>query len=110
VTSPISYRGVSLHALMKRRGQVALAAPFLLDTVPCSALPRVAHGVGQPPTMLVDGYTPVADPTGPWGAIPDLFQLRRLSLADSTNPPFPVRIFQVRVPRGNVLLPVERSR
>jgi hypothetical protein len=95
---------------MERSGTVPLAAPFLLDSVPCSALPPVVFGVARPPTMLVDGYTPVGDATGPFGAIPDLFVLHRLSIADSRNPEFPVRIYDLRLQRGESVLDAVTTR
>lgn len=85
VTSPIAYRAVSLAELIGERGRLTLASPFIFASLPCARLPDVALGVGAPPTLLVDwAYPPAMTfPTASYGGIPDIYDLRRLPLADS---------------------------
>jgi hypothetical protein len=112
VTGPIAYSDVSLRARIGRSSTATLVSPFLLESMPCARLPAVELGVGQPPALLVDWSLPpfMTDPKGPFGAIPDLFQLRRLPLADSPQRPRPreVSVYEAAVDSRDALLPIER--
>src|SRR5205823_3096913 len=105
LTGFVSYSRVKLQTLSERASRT-LVSPFLLEAFPCAPLPTVRYGIGQTASLLVDwAFSPVADPTSPFGALPDLFMVRYLTLTDSKLAPFQLRIFQVELRGGDALLP-----
>jgi hypothetical protein len=112
VTAPISYSRVRLSAGIERASAVTLVSPNLLESMPCARLPTVELGAGQPPTLLVDWKDApfMTDAGGPFGAIPDLFQLRRLPLSDSKHPAAGVSVYELAVDRRDAVAPATATR
>jgi hypothetical protein len=82
VSRPFSYTETKLSSDLRRAGALTLVSPNLRLYFPCARLPRLAHGVVQPPSVLV-GYGADTDNPIDWGGSPfegvqDLYALQDL--------------------------------
>jgi hypothetical protein len=114
VTAPVSYRNGSLASRMSGPGSRTLALPAVLVYLPCARLPIFANGIVEPPTHVVSPVNqqgPFRYPdTSPFLGVTDLYDLGRLSITDSENPPAEVVAYEVErhIP-GAVLAPPTAS-
>jgi hypothetical protein len=110
VSGPVLYTQVRLSTPVAHASTVTLVSPFVLPMVPCARLPVVSSGVGEPPNLLVDWNYPPAmtQADGPFAAVPDLYQVRRLPLTDSEDPPDNVSLYEVAVDRRDAVAPASR--
>jgi hypothetical protein len=79
--------------------------------IPCARLPVVAAGSGEAPGLIVEArHAPaMTEADGPFGAVPDLFAVRRLPLTDSEHPPGNnVSLYEVAVDRRDAVAPAVR--
>jgi hypothetical protein len=58
VTRPVSFHRERLSRLLSNGKNVPLVDPFLFEATPCAPLPILAHGVAEPPNLIVEW---------PWG-------------------------------------------
>ena len=76
-----------------------LVLPNLVTYLPCVELPRLGGGIAEPPSHIVtpaDAPSPVREPdSSPFAGVLDLYELERLPLADSANPPRDIAVFRV---------------
>jgi hypothetical protein len=111
VTAPVSYDVEHLSRRLSDAGAKPLVFPNLVTYFPCVGLPRLGGGIVEPPTQILvpsDEPSPVREPdTSPFAGALDLYRLERLPLADSTNPPSRIAVFDVdqRIPGGTELAP-----
>src|SRR5262249_13130874 len=103
VTGPLSYSTAPLAAQIA--ASRTLVSPYLLAAVPCARLPVVELGAAQPPELLVEWlFPPLTDSTGPFRAVPDLYQLSRLPLLARHNGQHDLWAYEVGVdPRDAIL-------
>jgi Mycobacterial cell wall arabinan synthesis protein len=108
VTAPVSYEDESLATRLER-SRPALALPNLRTYVPCIDQPTVAGTVEVPNLIVGQQGTlwPIGTGTSPFDGLPRVYNLVRLPLTDSPDPPGDVAIYEVdrRIP-GGVLAPV----
>jgi hypothetical protein len=109
VTTPVSYDDEPLRQLLSRSRPV-LALPNLLTYVPCVRQPAL-RGVAEVPNALVaqqGTIWPLGTGSSPFDGLPDLYNLVRLPLSDSSDPPADVVVYEVdtHVP-GGAIAPVE---
>jgi arabinosyltransferase C len=99
VTAPVRYTAKPLATLLDRGGSRPLVFPNLVTYVPCVELPRLGSGIVEVPSHIVipaDASSPVREPaSSPFVGVLDLYELERLPLADSANPPDDVAVFRV---------------
>ncbi|MFY9579847.1 MAG: arabinosyltransferase domain-containing protein [Gaiellaceae bacterium] len=96
LTPPVTYVNETLARLL-RRDKPAVVVPNLLTYVPCANQPRVS-GVAEVPKLLIAFRTslwPLSTDTSPFEDVPQLYDVVRLSLADSKDPPGDVAVYEV---------------
>ena len=96
LTAPVTYDDEHLARLLER-SVPSVALPNLLTYVPCIKQPRVA-GVTQVPKTIVglsNSLWPLTTDTSPFEGVAHLYDVVRLSLADSEDPPGDVAVYVV---------------
>ena len=111
VTSPISYRPTSLRSLIEVPGRLTLASPYVYAALPCAQLPLVTLGAAEPPALLIDWVHPPAITFlgSPFGGVSDLYDVRRLPLADSRADGNAAVVRTVDVDPRDAVAPARRS-
>ena len=114
VTAPVTYTSEPLERRLQRAGSTALVQPNLLTFIPCADLPRLNSGIVDVPSTIVttrESLTPVRyTATSPFTGVLDLYNLERLPLTDSKDPPRMVAVFAVdRGIRGAALAKPDRT-
>lgn len=97
VTAPVTYANESLERRLRGTDSSALVQPNLLTFIPCARLPRLGNGIVDVPRTLIttrDSISPLRyRETSPFAGLLDMYDLERLPLADSKNPPKSVVVF-----------------
>lgn len=109
VTAPVRYEDEPLATYLEQRAP-SLALPNLRTYVPCIQQPAV-QGSAEVPNLIVGQQGtlwPIGTGTSPFDGLPRVYNLVRLPLTDSPDPPGDVAIYEVdrRIP-GGVLAPVQ---
>jgi hypothetical protein len=109
-TGPIAYEDETLTRALEGAGARALVSPALLTYVPCAHQPSLHDGVADAPAFLVSAVQfsdlPVGYATSPFLGLSDLYEIERISIADSEEPPADVGVYRLRpTTRGEVLPP-----
>jgi arabinosyltransferase B len=108
ITAPLSYEDESLAHRLSRSAP-SLALPNLYTYVPCVEQPALQGHVEVPNLIVGQEGTlwPIGTGTSPFDGLPRVYNLVRLPLTDSPDPPGDVAIYEVdrRIP-GGVLAPV----
>lgn len=114
VTSPVTYESEVLAGRV-RSATPTLVLPNLRMYFPCVRQPTLKNGVVEPPSHVVSWA--FAKSSSLWGrgsspfeGVRDLYDLERLSIADSDNPPPDVFVYRLdhRIP-GATLVPPTAS-
>lgn len=96
VSGPVMYRTEPLTALVNARGATSLVYPQLLPNFPCTRLPPLSNGVVQPPDYVLVGDALLDEHTSnPFFGLADVYQLERISIADTKHWPKRVIVFRV---------------
>jgi hypothetical protein len=99
VATPVTYANEPLARRLASPSSRPLVFPNLVTYFPCAELPHFASGAAEAPRQIVipsDAGSPVREPaTSPFAGVLDLYQLERLPLADSGNPPDDFIVFDV---------------
>jgi len=114
VTAPVTYASEQLARRLDQSDSLSLVFPNLVTYFPCARLPQLSDGIVEVPRQIL---VPRSSPsplryaeTSPFVGLLDLYELGRLPLADSMNPPADFVVFNVqKVIPGAVLIPPERS-
>ena len=114
VTAPVTYASELLARRLDRSDSPSLVLPNLVTYFPCARLPRLSDGIVEVPGQILvprSSSSPVRYAvTSPFVGLLDLYELERLPLADSTNPPADFVVFGVeRSIPGSMLIPPTRS-
>jgi hypothetical protein len=101
----VGYEDESLAARLQR-SRPALALPNLRTYVPCIEQPTIA-GSAEVPRLIVGQQGtlwPLGTGTSPFDGVPHLYNLVRLPLTDSQDPPGDVAVYDVdtHIPGGAV--------
>jgi hypothetical protein len=107
ITAPITYADESLATVLGRE-QPTLALPNLLTYMPCIRQPAIRASADVP--RLIVGQQgalwPLGTGTSPFDGVPHVYNLVRLPLTDSTDPPADIAVYLVdRRSGGAVLAP-----
>ena len=98
-TGLASYRTTTLASQLRDPRIRTLALFNVATFFPCVALPRLAGGIAEPPATIItsrDSVSPVRYPlSSPFAGVMDLFDLSRMSLGNSANPPENIVVFSV---------------
>jgi arabinosyltransferase C len=114
LTVPVTYSTRQLRSLLAADGARALVNPAYVTYMPCATQPAFRHGVAEVPRYVLSvpslSDLPVGYPTSPFRGVADVFDLERVTFADSPRPPGDLGIFRVteRIP-GAALVPPVRS-
>jgi len=113
VTAPVTYANAKLASKMRSPGSRTLVYPELLPYFPCTQLPTLEQGTVEEPGYVVltdNGFSLLSgDVSSPFLGLLDIYDLERVPLADSSNWPEPVLVFEVdrHIP-GAALAPPHR--
>jgi hypothetical protein len=109
VTAPVPYKDEPLRQVLEHNTP-ALALPNLYTYVPCLEQPSIKGATEVPKLLVAQQGTiwPIGSGSSPFDGLPDLYNLVRLPLSDSADPPGDVVVYEVdtKVP-GGALAPVE---
>jgi Mycobacterial cell wall arabinan synthesis protein len=108
VSAPVTYSNESLAARIAPAGTRTLVHPDLLPYFPCAQLPRLRGGLAEPADYVVAaGHPSLPRPyvLSPLAGLEDVFEIRRLSTADSDDAPERVFVYELEVPSGSVDAP-----
>ncbi|MGH3132584.1 MAG: arabinosyltransferase domain-containing protein, partial [Gaiellaceae bacterium] len=110
VTAPVTYANEELARRMDRASPT-LVLPNLVTYFPCADLPVLGDGVVEVPHHVLVSSNPhsaIRYPiSSPFAGLVDVYELERLPISDSTNPPDELFAFEVdrRIPGGKELPP-----
>jgi hypothetical protein len=87
VTSLMSYSDQKLAPLLTRPGEKVWVNPSLVTYFPCADLTRFRDGVAEVPRYVVARFNtvPLGYSDSPFGGVTDVYDLERLTFADSEN-------------------------
>jgi hypothetical protein len=109
ISGPIAYSLTPFRKLVDERRTRTLVSPFVREAIPCARQPVVKLGAGEAPALIVEGGSAdpalavATSPTGPFGAIPNVFEVRRLLLVPEGAQH--LAVYQVQLRPGDGLLP-----
>jgi hypothetical protein len=98
VTAPVTYSSETLAQRIAAGADRTLVHPDLLPYFPCARLPQLQEGVVEPPGYVVAAGHPAlprAYVLSPLAGLADVYDVERLSTADSDNPPERVFVYEV---------------
>jgi Mycobacterial cell wall arabinan synthesis protein len=97
VSSPVTYSSEPLSNRVSRESS-SLVLPNLFTYFPCARLPELHDGIVDAPQFVLvspNPFSPIRYPiSSPWAGLVDLYELERLSIADSENPPDELLVFE----------------
>jgi hypothetical protein len=109
VTAPVTYDTERLSQRVNRESS-SLVLPNLYTYLPCTTLPELRAGIVEAPEYVLvslNPLSPVRYPvSSPFAGLVDVYELERLSVADSENPPDELVVFERReIPGAKVAPP-----
>jgi len=104
LSTPFAYTNVPLSSLFGR-GR-ALVSPYLFEAIPCAKPMRLAYGVAEQPSILVDrgANPPLTNFSSPVLGLPDVMELQRLPVR-STVDRGPIYVYVVRPDSRDAIAP-----
>jgi len=108
VSSPIAYSYVPLSSLLDSSDGRALVSPYLFEAIPCAKPMRLAYGVAEQPSILVDraANPPLTNFSSPVLGLPDVMELRRLQVRSIVDRG-PIYVYVVRPDSRDAIAPVQ---
>jgi hypothetical protein len=99
VTAPVTYDTERLSLRVNRESR-SLVLPNLFTYLPCTDLPELRGGIVEVPDYVLvspNPFSPIRYPiSSPFAGLVDVYELERLSTADSPNAPDELLAFEVR--------------
>jgi Mycobacterial cell wall arabinan synthesis protein len=91
VTSLVAYSNRSFGQLLARREGQTWVSPIVAPYIPCAVLPALRDGVADVPMYVISAFAvrdlPLGYATSPFNGISDVYELERITFADSDNAP-----------------------
>jgi Mycobacterial cell wall arabinan synthesis protein len=115
VSAPVTYATEPLAERLVG-GSTTLVMPNLFTYVPCAELPELRGGLVEVPGHVLvspNPFSPIRYPiSSPFAGLVDVYELERLSTADSPDPPDELLAFEVRtdIPGAAVAEPTATER
>jgi hypothetical protein len=113
VSGPVTYDTEPLSLRVNRESS-SLVLPNLFTYLPCTRLPELRGGIAEAPEFVLvspNPFSPIRYPvSSPFAGLVDVYELERLSIADSENPPDELVVFErTEIPGAAVAPPRVRT-